>query len=307
MGNSNRLYYIHAIKRVVGGYSFKGKSYINKLLNLLTPRAADNIIVKTKYKFKLKISPLFDKGIERAIFNKGVYEDGTLWCFKKILKKNYIVIDAGANIGLTTIFAGKLIGKMGKVYAFEPMPQTYDILCFNIKLNKLKNITAINYGLSDFEGKAEIYYNLHINRGAASLYSDKKEKGIIINVTTLDNMVLKYAIKKVDFIKIDIEGAEYPMLKGCEIFLMGKNKPMICLEFSRDVKSNYNPELIYDFLKDTCEYRIFRQLKGKETQTPLIEVIHKMDLPTHDNLYCFKNYHFELLPNDLFLNKINLI
>lgn len=300
MGISNRLYYIHAVKRAIEGHSFRGKSYINKFLNLITPKAADNIIVKTKYKFKLKISPLFDKGIERAIFHKGVYEEGTLWCFKKIIKKNYTVIDAGANIGLTTIFAGKLIGKMGKVYAFEPMPQTFDILCFNIKLNKLKNVSAINYGLSDFEGESEMYNNLHINRGAASLYSDKKEDGININLTTLDKIVLQYAIKKVDFIKIDIEGAEYPMLKGGENFLKGDNKPIICVEFSRDVKSTSNPDLIYDFLKDTCGYRIFKQLKGKESQTPLIEVNDKLDLPVHDNLYCFKSYHFKLLPNDLF-------
>ncbi|PKP24131.1 MAG: hypothetical protein CVU03_13650 [Bacteroidetes bacterium HGW-Bacteroidetes-2] len=306
MGISNRLYYIHTLKRLISGHSFNGKSYVNKILNLLTPKAADNIIVKTKYKFKLKISPLFDKGIERAIFNKGVYEEGTLWCFKKILKKNYTVIDAGANIGLTAVFAGKLIGKKGKVYAFEPMPDTFDILCFNIKLNKLKNITAINYGLSDFEGKAEIYNNLHINRGAASLYSNKKENGISINITTLDNIVAQYGIANVDFIKIDIEGAEYPMLKGAENFLMGENRPMICLEFSRDVISNYNPELIYDFLKDTCEYRIFKQLRGKESQTSLIEVKNKMDLPTHDNLYCFKDYHFKLLPNELFINNIEV-
>lgn len=304
MGISNRLYYIHALKRVVGGNSFRGKSYIIKFLYRLTPKATDNMIVKTKYKFKLKISPLFDKGIERAIFNKGVYEEGTLWCFKKIIKNNYTVIDAGANIGLTAIYAGKLTGRKGKVYAFEPMPTTFDILCFNIKLNKLKNITAINCGLSDFEGKAEIYNNLHINRGAASLYSDKKENGVSINITTLDKIVAQYEITDVDFIKIDIEGAEYPMLKGGKSFLMGENKPMICLEFSRDVLSNHNPELIYDFLKDTCEYRIFKQLKGKESQTPLIEVKDKMDLPTHDNLYCFQDYHFELVPNELFLNNM---
>ena len=70
--------------------------------------------------------------------------------------------------------------------------------------------------------------------------------------------------------------------------------------------SNTISHRIYDFLKDICEYRIFKQLKGKESQTPLIEVKDKMDLPTHDNLYCFKDYHFKLLPNELFINNIEV-
>lgn len=303
----NRLYYIHRVERVLAKYKFKGKKYLIKFLGVLTPKMKDNIIVKTIYGFKLKISPIFDKGIERSIFNRGVYEEGTLWCFKKILKKNYTVIDAGANIGLTSIFAGKLIGENGSVYAFEPMPKTYDILCYNIKLNKLKNINAINCGLSDFEGNAKIFDNLHINRGAASLFSDKKENGIVVKINTLDTKVEEYKIPDIDFMKIDIEGSEYPMLKGCQNIFRSNKKPMICLEFSRDVKSNYKPELIYDFLKDTHKYRIFKQLKGKEIQSPLIEICNKMELPNHDNLYCFMPYHIKQLPKDLFLNNSTLI
>lgn len=298
----NRLYYIHIVNDFLSKYSFRGKRYVVKFLKIITPQLKDNLIVRTKYNFKLKISPLFDKGIERSIFNKGIYEEGTLWCFKKIIQKGFVVIDAGANIGLTTIFAAKLSGKKGKIYAFEPMKTTYEILCYNIKLNKLKNITTINCGLSDFEGKAEIFSNLHINRGAASLYNNEKDNGIIIDISTLDNVVTKYEISKIDFIKIDIEGSEYPMLKGGKNFFMGEKRPIICLEFSRDVISNYNPELIYEFLKENCKYRIFKQLEGKESKTPLIEINEIKDLPTHDNLYCFQDYHFELLPKELFFN-----
>lgn len=297
----NRLFYIHWVKQFITNYKFKGKKYLNRFLEYLTPKMKDNIIVKTKYGIKLKISPILDKGIERAIFNRGVYEEGTLWCFKKILKKNYTVIDAGANIGLTSIFASKLVGNNGKVYAFEPMPETYKILCFNIHLNKLKNILAINLGLSDFEGEAEIYDNLHINRGAASLYTDRLDKGTTVKITTIDKFLAKYEFSEIDFIKIDIEGSELSMLKGCKDLLNRGKNPMICVEFSRDVKSNHNPELLFLLLKETYSYRVFKQMKGKESMTPLIEVCEIKDLPIHDNLYCFQSYHLEFLPKDLFL------
>jgi FkbM family methyltransferase len=303
MVNMNRLFFVHTVRRMLSRKSFRGKKYVNQLLIWLTPIQKDNIIVKTKYRFKLKISPLFDKGIERSIFDNGVYEDGTLWCFTKILKKNYVVIDAGANIGLTTIHAGKLVGDKGSIYAFEPMRTTYDILCYNIKLNKLGNIFPINVALSNYEGNVEIFDNLNINRGAASLFSDKRENGLMATVTTLDKIAKEYSIKDVDFIKIDIEGSEYPMLLGGGSFFEGNKKPMVCVEFSRDVKSDYDPELIFDFMKNTHNYRIFKQLNGKETQSPLIEILSKKDLPNHDNIYCFKDYHFERLPNDLFFNQ----
>lgn len=300
MENLYRLYYIQLFKRKLQPFNFKGKWRVLKILNKLTPKMRDNIVVKTKYGFKLLISPLYDKGIERAIFNKGAYEEGTLWCFNKILKKGDVFVDVGANIGLTTIHASKLVGEKGQIFSFEPMPTTFDILGVNIKLNNLKNIKAINSALSDFEGESELFDNLHINRGAASMISDKNEKGINIAVSTLDNFISKYNILNLDFIKIDVEGVEYPMLLGSLKLLKNENKPVICLEYSTDVKSNYNPELIFDLLKETYGYRIFKQMGGKESLTPLLEIKGKVDLPQHDNIYCFSYFHFKFLPKDLF-------
>lgn len=298
----NRLYIIHVLKRISNKYSYRGKNKVDSFLKKITPEMQDNLIVRTKYGFKLKVSPVTDKGIERSIFNKGTYEDGTLWCFKKILQKKFIVVDAGANIGLTSIHSSKLVGKNGKVFSFEAMPSTFKILEYNIRLNKLNNILPINYALGNQEGEVEIFPKLYINRGAASLYSDKKGTGIKIPITTLDKIVEQYLIENIDFIKIDIEGAEYPMLLGSKSFFKTYKKPIICVEFSKKVKSDYNAILIYDLLVSSYNYRIFKQKRGKESQTPLIEIFCKEELPNHDNIYCFQDYHFNFLPADLFLN-----
>jgi FkbM family methyltransferase len=301
----NSLYLTHFIKRKIKNYNFRGKSYLIKIINYFSPAIKDNIIVKTKYGYKLKIHPLFDKGIERAIFDKGVYEDGTLWCFSKIIRKGFIVADIGANIGLTAVHASRLVGDSGVVYAFEPLKSTFKILNENININKLKNVVTNNVALSNFEGKTMIYQNLHINRGAASIYSSVDDcKGIEIDVTTFNKFCFDFGLLKFDFIKIDIEGSEFPMLKGGKDVFLSNDKPIVCIEYSKDVESKYNTESIYEFLKDTCKYRVFKQLKGKETQTPLIEVRDKFSLPLHDNLYCFSNFHLELLPADLFFDSI---
>ena len=261
----------------------------------------NNMIVKTIHGDKLKISPLLDRGIERKLYKQGVYEEGTLYCFGKIIKQGNVVLDVGANIGLTAIRASKLTGAQGAVYAIEAMPSTFEILKFNVNLNKLTNVICLNEAFADYVGKTEMFHNLDINRGSASLYSDKKTDGVKVNVNTLDKFVIHKGIKHVDFIKVDIEGAEYPMLMGASNFFKN-NKPIICIEFSNEVKSTYDPYLIFDVLKQDYSYKIFKQIKGKESISRLIEIKVATELPKHDNLYCFQQNHFKAIDADLFLD-----
>ncbi len=298
-----RLYYIHKLKKRIKAQSFRGKFRIEKILTMISPKMRNDMIVKTIHGDKLKISPLLDKGIERKLYNQGVYEEGTLYCFEKILKKGDVVVDVGANIGLTTIRASKLIGPKGTIYAIEAMPSTFEILKFNILLNKLTNVVCLNEALADYIGSTKIFHNLEINRGSASLYSDKKLGGVEVKVNTLDAFVTTQGIKTIDFIKIDIEGAEYSMLMGGSNFFEN-HKPIICVEFSKEVKSNYPSDLIFDVLKHNYSYRIFRQIRGKESKSKLIEITDYSELPNHDNLYCFQKNHFQTLDKDLFLDEL---
>lgn len=297
----NRLYYTHLISRFIHGKSFRGKKYLKIFLKYWTPPIKENLIIETKHKFKLKINPLLDKGIERRLYEKGVYEEGTLWCFKKILKKGDTVFDIGANIGLTAIYAGKLVGPKGKVFAFEPMPSTFLILEENIKLNRLKNVLPENIALSNKVGKAFLYNNLNINRGAASFFSAGNKEGAEITKNTLKKFLSDRNIRNVNFLKIDVEGSELAVLLGGSDFLQKVPSPIICIEFSRKVNSNYDPNILFNFLNE-LGYNIFRQRDGKESTTALVNVKRLEDLPVHDNLYCFKGYHLTALPLDLFDN-----
>lgn len=294
-----RLYYLWRIKESLVKKKFLGKSQFNQFLKIITPAPKDNMEVKTKLGFNLIISPIFDKGIERRIFEVGLYEAGTLWCFEKIIKKGDVFFDVGANIGLTAIHAGNLVGENGIVHAFEPMPSTFNILKKNIYLNKMKNIFPHNFGLTDFERKAVLFPNLEVNRGAASLFSKNKKDGVDIELKRLDDFLKRNKITKVDFIKVDIEGSEAPFLKGAIEMFSQINKPIICIEFSRDISSDTDPNFIFDFLKN-LKYSIYKQEGGKESLTPLVQIKTKKELPQHDNLFCFQDYHFEFLSMTLF-------
>lgn len=125
-------------------------------------------------------------------------------------KKNDVIIDAGGFYGIFSIYAAKNIGPEGKVLTFEIDPINLNILKKNISLNKVRNIKLIEEGLWN---KKE-YMGLSIG-GAGSRVSDKNTiKNISLDKG--DSIISKLNLKKIDFIKMNIEGAEINALKGMQ-------------------------------------------------------------------------------------------
>ena len=121
-----------------------------------------------------------------------------------------IVIDAGAYKGETAIWFAKEMQRKGKIYSFELVEEFSDIICHNVESNFLGHvITVVNYALWNTD--TEI--NVHINDSLSVCRTDG-EKSVI--ATTLDSYIKRNQIQKVDFIKMDLEGAELMALKGAE-------------------------------------------------------------------------------------------
>lgn len=157
---------------------------------------------------------------------------------KKLNLENPIILDVGACIGMYSICYSKMY-KNSKIFAFEPVIQNYQILKKNVKINKIKNISKINIGLSNENKNASIgipdksvhsRYAKEINSGLFSIFS--KEKKFKIKLKKLDSLIQINKLKKIDFIKIDVEGAEYKVLEG-GIKTIKKYKPTIQLEFNK--------------------------------------------------------------------------
>lgn len=126
------------------------------------------------------------------------------------------VIDAGAYTGEFTVYAAKAAGPGGKVIAFEPDPSVFSRLLSNIKLNGLSNVLAINKGL--WSAKTVLKFNESAQGG--NFFKDGATDTIELNVSPLDDELAAHGIKKVDFIKMDVEGAEVEALKGARQTLL---------------------------------------------------------------------------------------
>ena len=135
-----------------------------------------------------------------------------------VFKGDY-VLDVGAGLGLWTIPLGKHVGREGKVFSIEPAASLRKLLLINISKNDLCNVKVIPKLILKEDRKCIFYHR--VGREISSIYSKvesninySKEVNEIKLSTTIDNLIIKKVLEPVDFMKIDVEGAEIEVLKG---------------------------------------------------------------------------------------------
>lgn len=143
----------------------------------------------------------------------------SLWGYikKHELKTGQTVIDCGPGEGDFTLYAAKAVGGSGKVIAFEPDPIIFDELKSNIELNELNNVILVKKGLWSENTVLKFMTARNITR--SFVFNDEGGKVIEVPVVTLDSELNKLGIDKVDFIKMDAEGAELEAVNGASQFL----------------------------------------------------------------------------------------
>jgi FkbM family methyltransferase len=131
-------------------------------------------------------------------------------------KPGDVVIDIGAFLGRYTLLASKAVKNSGLVIAVEPNPLALKVLIKNIRVNGLHNIKVIrsacwsqNNILLSFD-----IISSYLPYGTASLVKVLSRDRINVKTSTLDSLMSHLGLRKVDWIKIDVEGAEYEVLKG---------------------------------------------------------------------------------------------
>jgi len=170
---------------------------------------------------------------------------------KYIPKKGDVVIDCGAYVGCFTIIASKLVGIEGKVIALEPDKVSYRKLLANIELNNLNNVVAINKGAFDKDAKQGFYERT--SRGSSFIFESalpKKE----VDVIKLDTLQKKQNLRKIDFVKMDVEGSELYALRG-----------------AKQVLQNFKPNLAI------ATYHV---VEGKTTDKPVETFLQKLNYKT---------------------------
>jgi FkbM family methyltransferase len=184
-------------------------------------------------------------------------------------KEGDIVVDVGAHIGKYTIIASKMVGSKGKVIAIEAHPVNYDILKQNIFLNKLSNVIALNYAVHSMETLVKLYepgqeegFTIY-NTIMTDRTSLNNQKYIEIKANTLDSLLLENGIKEVNWIKIDVEGAEFEVLKGATNILSSSKDISLLIEIHNlDVNNKTFYEPIIHLLESKNYKLSFEKIYG---------------------------------------------
>ena len=165
-------------------------------------------------------------------------------------KEGDVVIDIGAHIGKYTIVSSKLVGKTGKVVAIEADPDTFHILERNVALNNLTNVLPLNYAIFSTKTRIKLYDESAASAKYNSLILTRvkqTEKYVEVNADTLDSILERNGVNQVNWIKIDVEGAEFEVLKGATKTLSGKDIALL-IEI-HNVHDSHHYDNIVDFLK----------------------------------------------------------
>lgn len=160
-----------------------------------------------------------------------------LFYLRQIIKKDYVCIDIGANVGYYSVFLSKLAGNKGKVIAVEPIPMFAEIWKKNVRKSKIKNLKLYNCALGGENkivqmGIPEVNGVLH--HGMTKIISTKQKKYIKyydVEMKVPDEIFKN--IERLDFIKCDVEGYESEVFSNMTEIIK-KHKPIIQSELSGD-------------------------------------------------------------------------
>jgi FkbM family methyltransferase len=222
-------------------------------------------VPKWKFKFNTRINHKINNFLIHDVVNgMKFHEEELLQYFSP--KEGDVVIDVGAAFGIYTMIASKKVGPKGKVVAIEPQPEIFKLLNCNIKLNKLFNVVPLNYATYSTATKLKLYSNYSV----ISERPGKNNPGFLeVSGNTLDYLISQVEeVKKINWIKIDVEGAEFEVLKGATGILSKSTDISLLIEIHnisngknyydtiKKFLSNYNFKIDFEKIYDTGERHI---------------------------------------------------
>ena len=173
------------------------------------------------------------------------------------------ILDVGACFGDVSIFLSRKTNK--KVYAIEPVNETYNNLLDTIKLNSLTNIEAFNIGFSNYSGYSKIIIPTHDNSSfdlasASILNPIGYNEGRVENIKlmTMDDFVEKNNLN-IGFIKVDIEGEEQNFLEGAKNTII-KQKPFMVISIYHSISDYLNIKPIIESYNLNYKFHIIKMM-----------------------------------------------
>jgi FkbM family methyltransferase len=205
------------------------------------------------------VQPSVQLGWHVALF--GSYEPELREIFRAVLPPGGVGLDIGANVGWHTLLMASLVGDQGRVLAAEPNPSIRTRLLDHLDINRLRQVDVIPFVIADCEGVVEFFAPGADDAASASGHVLRPEASIRgtmqLETRRLDTIASESQIKRLDLIKIDVEGFEWPVLQGGEQTI-AKFRPHIVFEYDAAYTSRGggDPNSITDFFR-SHRYRLF--------------------------------------------------
>lgn len=281
----------HFSMKNFGGKGLRKYSFVRTMKNFMISQAKSDFAIVQGNKMYLGPKDSLNLSIN------GVYEDVETEFVKKIIHKGDVVLDIGANIGYYSLIFAKLVGKLGKVFSFEPEPYNFSLLNKNIKINHYDNVVTENRVVSDFNGITKLYLS-EIRTGMHRIYPSRytTTKTVDVKTISIDDYFQNNELKdKISFIKIDVEGSELGVLHGMKNILQNNHMIKVLLEFVPFCIREFGakPKDLLDFLNDMNFKFYYRNddtnnLEATNTDFLLkkFDITQFTDIPPGTNILC---------------------
>ena len=199
----------------------------------------ENQFTRVRFAWNLEVLVNLGEKVGRDLYYGAGFETFEFEIVRKLLGEGDIFVDVGANLGLYTLVASRLVGELGSVHAFEPQAETYQLLADNVRRNHVSNVVLNQAALGETNGEAELF----INRESALTSMGRTGRGSVINIQkvpvwTLDDYADRNGIERINFLKVDVEGFEGNVLRG-GIGMISRSPDLVVL--SELAEKNFQP------------------------------------------------------------------
>ena len=186
-----------------------------------------------------------DLSLTPRLLVNGVFEPELTNYLMRGLKKGMTVCDIGANVGYFSVLAGYLVGSQGRLIAFEPNPELYTLLADNMIVNELgRQASTVPKAVSDVNGSIAFHVSKRFRGNSSSqrhspaykttFHSDAFEE-ITVESVVFDDFCEQHGLRVIDLVKIDVEGAEYRVLKGMKKSLAAGHIKRVVFELNKSM------------------------------------------------------------------------
>lgn len=197
---------------------------------------------------------------------------------RRFIKPTDLCFDIGANIGYYTLMLASVVKE---VHAFEPVPLSCHLLMSNVVINGITNVIVNRYAVGDLTG--ESVFNIAADSGYCGFRDTKIVRcanSMRVSAIRLDDYCASHNISRIDFLKVDVEGAESLVLDGAHETLKSGPRFMM-IELADCVQEKYHSS-VDDIVKTVASYG------------------YKPFIPINGNLRAFRCEHYNLFSNVFF-------